>query len=79
MSAILLGSDSTTRARCDGRHGVCGNLGFPASILNQQAVLLQRGQDVVYPVMSQKAMTFVGGGAQNFSEWFAFLGLVKDK
>jgi Niemann-Pick C1 protein len=34
-------------------------------------------QDVVYPVMSQRAMTFVGGGAQNYSEWFAFLGLVK--
>ena len=34
-------------------------------------------QDVVYPVMSQRAMTFVGGGARNFTEWFAFLGLVK--
>lgn len=29
--------------------------------------------------MSQKAMTFVGGGAKNFTGWFAFLGLVKDK
>jgi len=36
-------------------------------------------KDVIYPIMSQKAMTFVGGGAKNFTGWFAFLGLVKDK
>ncbi|EFN58463.1 hypothetical protein CHLNCDRAFT_6284, partial [Chlorella variabilis] len=36
-------------------------------------------KDVVYPVMNQRAMNFVGGGARNFQEWFDFIGLVKDK
>eukprot|EP00884_Botryococcus_braunii_P021147 jgi/Botrbrau1/7716/Bobra.0159s0148.1 len=36
-------------------------------------------KDVVYPALNQKAMTFVGGGAHNFQEFFEFLGLVKDK
>jgi hypothetical protein len=44
-------------------------------LCNHRHAVLQ--QDVVYPVMSQRAMTFVGGGARNFTEWFAFLGLVK--
>eukprot|EP00887_Chlorella_sp_A99_P002624 scaffold6.g2624.t1 len=32
--------------------------------------------DVVYPVMNQRAMQFVGGGAHSYQEWFAFLGLM---
>jgi Niemann-Pick C1 protein len=36
-------------------------------------------KDVVYPVMNQKAMTFVGGGAKDYQEWFDFIGLLKDK
>lgn len=36
-------------------------------------------QDVVYPLANLPAMAFVGGGAKNASQWFAFLGLVKDK
>ncbi|KAL4426962.1 hypothetical protein ABPG77_009523, partial [Micractinium sp. CCAP 211/92] len=36
-------------------------------------------KDVVYPVMNQPAMNFVGGGARDFQEWFDFIGLVKDK
>ncbi|KAL4457923.1 hypothetical protein ABPG75_012788 [Micractinium tetrahymenae] len=36
-------------------------------------------RDVVYPVMNQPAMKFVGGGARDFQEWFDFIGLVKDK
>ncbi|KAK9823955.1 hypothetical protein WJX72_006638 [[Myrmecia] bisecta] len=36
-------------------------------------------KDVVYAPTNQKAMQFLGGGAKNFTEWFAFLGLVKDK
>lgn len=41
--------------------------------------VLARGQDVVYPALNQKAMTFVGGGAANFQQWVDFLGTVKDK
>lgn len=33
-------------------------------------------QDVVYSALNTKAMAMVGGGAKNFSEWFAFLGKV---
>ena len=36
-------------------------------------------QDVVFSVANQKAMTFVGGGAKNWTQWAKFLGLVKDK
>ena len=35
-------------------------------------------QDVVYPVMNQRAMTYVGGGAQDAQAWLDFLGTVKD-
>jgi len=34
---------------------------------------------VVFSVANQKAMTFVGGGAANWTQWAEFLGLVKDK
>lgn len=36
-------------------------------------------QDVVYGLLNIKAMQLVGGGAQNFQQWFDFLGLIKDK
>ena len=36
-------------------------------------------KDVVYAVANEKAMKFVGGGANNYREWFEFIGLVKDK
>jgi hypothetical protein len=36
-------------------------------------------QDVVYGAANMKAMSFIGGGAQNFSQFFDFLGTVKDK
>ena len=36
-------------------------------------------QDVVFSVANQKAMIFVGGGAENWTQWADFLGLVKDK
>ena len=36
-------------------------------------------QDVVYAAANLKAMSFIGGGAQNFGEFFEFLGTVKDK
>lgn len=36
-------------------------------------------QDVVYAAANLKAMSFIGGGAQNFQEFFEFLGTVKDK
>ena len=36
-------------------------------------------QDVVYAAANLKAMSFIGGGAQNFREFFEFLGTVKDK
>lgn len=35
-------------------------------------------QDVVYPVMNQRAMTYVGGGARDAQAWLDFLGTVKD-
>ncbi|KAI3436838.1 hypothetical protein D9Q98_006248 [Chlorella vulgaris] len=35
--------------------------------------------DVVYPAANQRAMAFVGGGATNYSQWFEFLGTIKDK
>lgn len=35
--------------------------------------------DVVYPMLNQKAMKFVGGGAKDYKEWLEFLGTVKDK
>ena len=34
---------------------------------------------MVFSVANQKAMTFVGGGAANWTQWAEFLGLVKDK
>ena len=34
---------------------------------------------MVYPLANLPAMAFVGGNARNASQWFAFLGLVKDK
>jgi len=34
---------------------------------------------VVYGLLNIKAMQLVGGGAQNFQQWFDFLGLIKDK
>ncbi|DBB06657.1 TPA: hypothetical protein ACH3X1_012171 [Trebouxia sp. C0004] len=36
-------------------------------------------KDVVYGLLNIKAMLLVGGGAQNFQQWFDFLGLIKDK
>lgn len=36
-------------------------------------------QDVVYGLLNIKAIQLVGGGAQNFQQWFDFLGLIKDK
>ncbi|KAL6768530.1 SSD3 [Auxenochlorella protothecoides x Auxenochlorella symbiontica] len=35
-------------------------------------------KDVTYPVLNQKAMKFVGGGAQTYQEWLDFIGTVKD-
>lgn len=35
-------------------------------------------KDVTYPVLNQKAMKFVGGGAANYQEWLDFIGTVKD-
>ena len=32
----------------------------------------------MYPVMNQRAMTYVGGGAQDAQQWLDFLGTVKD-
>lgn len=39
----------------------------------------QSCKDVVYGLLNIKAMQLVGGGAQNFQQWFDFLGLIKDK
>lgn len=36
-------------------------------------------QDVVYGAANMKAMSFIGGGAQDFQAFFDFLGTVKDK
>ncbi len=36
-------------------------------------------QDVVYAAANMKAMSFIGGGAKNFQDFFEFLGMVKDK
>ncbi|EIE26672.1 multidrug efflux transporter AcrB transmembrane domain-containing protein [Coccomyxa subellipsoidea C-169] len=36
-------------------------------------------KDVVYAAANMKAMSFIGGGAKNFQEFFEFLGMVKDK
>ena len=36
-------------------------------------------ENVVYPPLNQKAMKFVGGGAQDYQEWVEFLGTVKDR
>ena len=36
-------------------------------------------QDVVYAAANLRAMSFIGGGAQNFQDFFEFLGTVKDK
>ena len=36
-------------------------------------------QDVVYAAANLRAMSFIGGGAQSFQEFFEFLGTVKDK
>lgn len=36
-------------------------------------------QDVVFGLLNIKAMQLVGGGAQNYQQWFDFLGLIKDK
>ena len=36
-------------------------------------------QDVVFGLLNIKAIQLVGGGAQNFQQWFDFLGLIKDK
>lgn len=44
-------------------------------LLQQHLVL----QDVVYGLLNIKAMLLVGGGAQDFQQWFNFLGLIKDK
>ena len=33
----------------------------------------------MYAVANLKAMSFIGGGAQNFQDFFEFLGTVKDK
>ena len=41
--------------------------------------LCSRVQDVVYPVMNQRAMTYVGGGAEDAQQWLDFLGTVKDE
>jgi Niemann-Pick C1 protein len=35
-------------------------------------------QDVVYPVMNERAMTYVGGGARDGQAWLDFLGTIKD-
>ena len=32
----------------------------------------------MYPVMNQRAMTYVGGGARDAQAWLDFLGTVKD-
>ncbi|CAL8466999.1 g6535 [Coccomyxa elongata] len=36
-------------------------------------------KDVVYAAANMKAMSFIGGGAKNFQDFFEFLGMVKDK
>ncbi len=33
----------------------------------------------MYAAANMKAMSFIGGGAKNFQEFFEFLGMVKDK
>lgn len=33
----------------------------------------------MFGLLNIKAMQLVGGGAQNFQQWFDFLGLIKDK
>ncbi len=40
---------------------------------------LQILQDVVYAAANLRAMSFIGGGAETFQDFFEFLGTVKDK
>ncbi len=36
-------------------------------------------QDVKFGSSNMPAMSFIGGGATNYQQWFDFLGTVKDK
>lgn len=55
---------------------LCSCQGHADQLITRLAVCFQ---DVVYGLLNIKAMQLVGGGAQNFQQWFDFLGLIKDK
>ncbi|KAK7258292.1 hypothetical protein RIF29_23865 [Crotalaria pallida] len=71
--SLFINVTSTSSANANANLTVVDGIDFFISQAFGQA-LYQSCQDVKFGTMNTRAIDFVGGGASNFQEWFAFLG-----